>query len=405
MNLVATRSGASAVRKLDVLLKSATESGDVPGVVAMATTAQATIYQGAFGTRRLGAARPMAIDTVDWIASMTKPLTSVAAMQLVEQGRLQLDAPAERWAPELADAQVLEGFTAKGEPLLRPPRRPITLRHLLTHTAGYGYGMWSPLLARYMELTGIPATASCENAALRLPLLFDPGERWNYGINIEWVGKVIEGASGRTLGEYLKENLFVPLGMNSTGFRITPAMRKRLSRLHERDAQGVLSAGDFEVPQQPEFEMGGGGLYSTAPDYLAFVRMILNRGVGNGNRVLESATVELMSSNQMGDLRVAPMVTTNPARSNDVEFFPGVPKSWGLGFMINLEDAPTGRSAGSLAWAGLSNCYFWIDPAANVGGVCLMQILPFADSKALSLYLDFECAVYQALQAHVRELP
>jgi CubicO group peptidase (beta-lactamase class C family) len=398
MSAIPSRDSASPGRQVDALLKRAADAGDVPGVVAMATAGDATIYQGAFGTRRLGAARPMAIDTVVWIASMTKPVTSAAAMQLVEQGRLQLDEPAARWAPGLAAVQVLEGFDAKGAPLLRPPKRPITLRHLLTHTSGYGYGMWSPLLARYMELTGIPGTASCENAALQLPLLFDPGSRWNYGINIEWVGKVIEGASGKTLGEYLEQNLFVPLGMDSTGFRITPAMRKRMSRLHERDAQGVLTASDFEVPQEPEFEMGGGGLYSTAPDYLAFVRMILNRGAVNGNRVLKPETVDLMSRNQMGDLRVVPMVTTNPSRSNDAEFFPGVPKSWGLGFMINHEAAPTGRSAGGLAWAGLSNCYFWIDPATSVGGVYMTQILPFADAKSLPLFLEFETAVYRSLR-------
>ena len=381
--------------QVDALLKRATDAQDVPGVVAMATADNATIYEGAFGTRRLGAAKPMAVDTVVWIASMTKPITSTAAMQLVEQGRLQLDEPAARWAPGLADAQVLEGFDAKGGPILRPPKQPITLRHLLTHTSGCGYGMWSPLLARYMELRGIPGTASCQNAALRLPLLFDPGGRWNYGINIEWVGKAIEGASGMSLGEYLRANLFDPLGMDSTGFRITPAMRKRMSRVHERDAAGVLAAGDFEVPQDPEFEMGGGGLYSTAPDYLAFMRMILNRGSGNGNRMLKPETVELMSRNHMGDLHVTPLVTTNPSRSNDAEFFPGVPKGWSLGFMVNHETAPTGRSAGSLAWAGLSNCYFWIDPMRNMGGVCLTQILPFADVKALPLFLDFETAVYQ----------
>lgn len=397
MSAVASRSYGSLKQQVDALLKRATDAGDVPGVVAMAAEGDSTIYEGAFGTRRLGAVRPMAIDTVAWIASMTKPVTSTAAMQLVERGRLQLDEPASRWAPGLAAVQVLEGFDASGAPRLRPSKRPVTLRHLLTHTSGYGYGMWNAPLARYMELMNLPGTASCENAALRLPLLFDPGERWNYGINIEWVGKAIEGASGRTLGEYLRENLFAPLGMDSTGFRITPAMRKRMSRLHERDAGGVLTAGDFEVPQEPEFELGGGGLYSTAPDYLAFMRMILNRGAGNGSRVLKPETVELMSRNHIGDLRVVPMVTTNPARSNDAEFFPGVPKSWGLGFMISHEPAPTGRSAGSLTWAGLSNCYFWIDPARRFCGVYLTQILPFADTKSLPLFLDFETAVYRSM--------
>src|SRR5258708_16344708 len=328
---------------------------------------------------------------------MTKPITSAGVMQLVEQGRIGLDDVMGRWVPELASAQVLQGFDATGSPRLRAPKRPITLRHLLTHTSGYGYGMWNEPLARYMEWTGLPATSSCQNAALRLPLLFDPGDRWNYGINIELAGKVVEAVSGKKLGVYLQENLFDPLGMDSTGFRISPSMRKRKARLHERDADGALTAGDFEVPQEPEFEMGGGGLYSTAADYLAFVRMILNKGVGNGNRVLKVETVDLMSRNQMGDLRVVPMVTTNPSRSNDAEFFPGVPKSWGLGFMINHETAPTGRSAGSLTWAGLSNCYFWIDPATGVGGVYMTQILPFADAKSLPLFLEFETAVYRSL--------
>jgi methyl acetate hydrolase len=384
-------------QQADSMLRRAIEAGDVPGVAAMACTRNATFYEGAFGTRRLGVNKPMTTDSVVWIASMTKPITSAGAMQLVEQGRIGLDDAMGRWVPELASVQVLEGFDATGSPRLRAPKRPITLRHLLTHTSGYGYGMWNEPLARYMEVTGLPATSSCQNAALRLPLLFDPGERWNYGINIELAGKVIEAVSGKKLGVYLKESLFDPLGMDSTGFRISPSMRKRMARLHERGADGALAAGDFEVPQEPEFEMGGGGLYSTAADYLAFVRMILNKGEGNGDRVLKSETVELMSRNNMGELRVVPMRTVNPLRSNDAEFFPGVPKSWGLGFMLNHDKAPTGRSAGSLAWAGLSNCYFWIDPVAGIGGVYMTQIMPFADVKSLPLFLDFETAVYRSL--------
>ncbi len=384
-------------QQADAMFGRAVAAGAVPGVVAMAIADDATIYEGAFGSRRLGSDRPMTLDTVVWIASMTKPLTSAAAMQLVEQGRLELDEPAARRVPELASVQVLEGFDAHGRPLLRAPRRPVTLRHLLTHTAGYGYGIWNAPVARYLEATGLPTTATCRNEALGLPLLFDPGERWNYGIGLDWAGKLIEAASGRRLGEYLRDNLFAPLGMDSTGFRITPAMRKRMSRLHERGADGTLAAGDFEVPQEPEFELGGGGLYSTAPDYLKFMRMILDRGTGNGNRVLQAQTVAAMSRNQIGELRVGPMITLDPARSNDVEFFAGVPKGWGLGFMINHETAPTGRGAGSLSWGGLSNCYFWIDPASRVGGVYLSQVMPFADVHSLPLFLDFEAAVYRSL--------
>jgi CubicO group peptidase (beta-lactamase class C family) len=384
--------------KIDTLLANAVVSGDVPGVVAMATGRTGLLYAGAHGQRTLGAHTPMTLDTVVWIASMTKALTGAAAMQLVERGQLELDAPASAWVPELGSVQVLEGFDVAGAPRLRPPVRPITLRHLLTHTAGYGYPVWSEALARYHEVQGLPSTSTCRNAALLAPLLFDPGERWNYGINIEWAGKMIEAVSGQRLGIYLAQHLLEPLGMTSTAFKITTAMRSRLAKVHERAADGSLSAIEFEVPQEPEFELGGGGLYSTAGDYLRFVRMILDNGKSStGERLLAPETVDLMSRNHIGELAVVKLQSCMPNRSNDAEFFPGTVKRWGLTFMINEEAAPTGRSAGSLAWGGLANTYFWIDRTRGVGGVYLTQILPFADSRSLPLYLEFEKTVYQAL--------
>jgi CubicO group peptidase (beta-lactamase class C family) len=227
--------------------------------------------------------------------------------------------------------------------------------------------------------------------------MFDPGERWLYGINIDWAGKMVEAVSGEPLGVYLHENLFSPLGMDTTAFKITPQMRARLAKVHQRGDAGQLTPIDFEMTQDPEFEMGGGGIYSTAGDYLMFVRMILNRGKGNGNRVLKPETVDLMSRNAMGDLKVTLLKTIIPPLSHDAEFFPGMPKSWGLSFMINEETAPTGRPAGSLAWAGLANTFFWIDPKTGVGGVYLSQVLPFVDSRTLSLFYGFEKTVYQSL--------
>jgi methyl acetate hydrolase len=380
----------------DALLGTAAEAGDVPGVIATATNRDGTLYEGAFGQRVLGQDGPMTIDTVVWIASMTKALTGTAVMQLVEQGKLELNSPASRWVPELADAQVLIGWD-NDQPVTRPPKRPITLRHLLTHTAGFAYDLWSVDLIRYEKVKGVPGIISCQNAALRTPLLFDPGERWEYGINIDWAGKMVEAVSRQRLGVYLQENLFNPLGMSSTAFKITPDMRSRLAKIHMRGDDGRFAPTDIEIPQEPEFEMGGGGLYSTAGDYLTFVRMILNRGTGNGNRVLKAETVDLMSRNAMGDLKVRMLRTANPPLTNDAEFFPGMPKNWGLSFMINEERAPTGRSAGSLAWAGLANTYFWIDPRKGVGGVYLTQVLPFADTKALPLFYAFEKSVYQSL--------
>ena len=386
---------ASRKSRIDAALHRAVEAGDVPGVVAMATDRQSVIYEGAFGKRVLGQPAPMTTDTVAWIASMTKAVTGAAAMQLVEQGKLDLDAPAAKVVPAIGAAQVLEGFDASGQPRTRAPKRPITLRHLLTHTAGFGYDIWNADLAKYQEAKGVPGIISCQNAALTTPLLFDPGDRWYYGINIDWAGKMVEAVSGQKLGAYLQKNIFDPLGMTSTAFKITPDMRARIAKIHQRGDNDALEPQlELEIPQEPEFEMGGGGLYSTARDYLQFVRMILNRGKAGGAQVLKSETVDLMSRNNMGDSRVTLLTTAAPPLSNDAEFFPGVSKSWGLSFQINEEKAPTGRPAGGLMWAGLANSYYWIDPSTGIGGVYLTQILPFADKKSLPLYYDFEAAFY-----------
>jgi CubicO group peptidase (beta-lactamase class C family) len=381
--------------EVDTLLRTAAVAGDVPGVVATATNREGTIYEGGFGSRVLGEPAEMSPDTVVWIASMTKALTGTAAMQLVEQGKLELDAPASNVLPELGEAMVLEGFDEDGQPLTRTPKRPITLRHLLTHTAGFAYEFWNADVVSYQQVKGLPPIISCQHETLRLPLHFDPGDRWEYGISIDWAGKMVEAVSGKKLGAYLSENVFSPLGMNDTAFRITPAMRQRLAKIHQRGEDGSLTPIDAEIPQDPEFEMGGGGLYGTAVDYLKFVRMVLNRGRAGAEQVLKPETVDLMSRNAMGDIQVRMLQTVAPALSNDAEFFPGMPKGWGLSFMINYEQAPTGRSAGSLAWAGLANTYFWIDPTRELGGVYATQIFPFADEKSLPLFFEFEKAVYQ----------
>jgi CubicO group peptidase (beta-lactamase class C family) len=329
---------------------------------------------------------------------MTKAITSTAAMQLVERGKLTLDGPISEVLPELRSPQVLEGFDSAGEPKLRPAKRPITLRHLITHTAGFGYDIWNPDLLRYQEKKGIPGIISCQNLALTMPLTFDPGEKWEYGINIDFIGKAVEKVSGKTLEVYFRENLFEPLGMKDTGFKLTPDRRARLVGMHARQADGSLQPMPFEIPQEPEFFMGGGGLYGTAADYLAFERMFLNEGrAANGKQVLKPETVKMAAQNQMGDLNVRLLKTAIPPYSNDAEFFPGMVKKWGLGFMINTERVPGGRSAGSLTWAGLGNTYFWIDPTKEIAGVILTQLVPFADGKVLSIYDRFEKAVYSSL--------
>ncbi len=383
--------------RIDRVLTDAVTRGDVPGVVAMAVTPDGGTYQGAFGRRDLSRPDAMTADTVFWIASMTKALVSAAAMQLVEQGKVTLDQDLGEILPALAKPQVLEGWDASGAPRLRPARAPVTLRRLLTHTAGFSYEMWNADIVRYQQHAGIPGIISCENRALTTPLIADPGTKWAYGINIDYAGKLVEALSGQRLDAYLAAHLFAPLGMTETGFKIRPDQRPRLAAMHARAPEdGSLAPIPFEIPQEPEFHMGGGGLYSVARDYLAFCRMILNRGELDGARVLRPETVALMSQNQMGALDVTRLVTVAPASTNDAEFFPGMVKKWGLGFMINTGQVPGARAAGSLTWAGLANTYFWIDPTNGVAGVILTQILPFADPAVLRLYDAFEAEIYRA---------
>ncbi|MDF1722017.1 MAG: serine hydrolase [Minwuia sp.] len=385
-------------QQLDALLQTATESHAVPGVSAVVTNSNGNTYAGAFGERVKGSGDRMTTDTVVWIASMTKAITGAAAMQLVEQGRLDLDAPARDTVSDIGGLQVLDNFDPDGQPVLRAPKSDITLRQLLTHSAGCTYDMWSADIQKFMQVSGTPPIISCMNAALNLPLMFDPGTNWDYGTGIDWAGKMVEQVSGQTLGAYMADNLFAPMGMDSTAFRMTDDMRGRMAKIHARTEDDQLVAQmDLEIPQDPEFEMGGGGLYGTVEDYAKFVRMILNKGQAGGNQVLKPETVAMMSVNQMGDNRVSRLVSAEAGFTNDAEFFPGIEKTWGLSFMINEQQAPTGRSAGSLAWAGLANSYYWIDPVKGIGGVYATQILPFADVKSLPLFLEFEKTVYDNL--------
>ena len=378
---------------IDDILQAAVAKGDVPGVVAMATDGGHTLYEGAFGVRKLGEGAPMTLDSIFWIASLTKAVTSVAAMQLVEQGRVSLDEPLGAILPKLADLQVLEGFDPAGQPILRPAKRPVTLHDLLTHTSGFVYEMWNANLGRYVSATGKPGAASGLNAGLEMPLAFDPGERWEYGIGVDWAGKLVEAVSGQTLGAYFADHITGPLGMSDTQFGRPDS--DRVVTIHNRNAAGVLRAGSSGRPAKPELESGGGGLYSTAPDYLKFLAMLLRGGDG----ILRPETVATMGRNQIGTLDVSRMQTVMPPMSNDAEFFPGMVKGWGYGFVINNEAGHAGRAANSLAWAGLANCYYWIDPTHRVAGVIMTQILPFADPAVLALLDAFESGVYGHLRA------
>ena len=385
--------------QIDQILRQKCEAKEIPGVVAMAATGSEVIYQGAYGRRDLSKDDAMTVDSVFWIASMTKAITAAGAMQLVEQGKLLLDAPIGKLLPDLAAPQVLEGFDAQGEPKLRPAKNPITLRHLMTHTAGFCYDLWNADMVKYLEKTGLPGITTCKNDALKTPIMSDPGTRWEYGTNIDFVGKAIETVTGTRLDAYLRDNIFAPLGMNDTGFKITDSQRQRLVGMHARGEGGALAPIPFELEQAPEFHMGGGGLYGTAGDYIKFTQMILNKGRGNGNQVLKPETVASMGQNHIGDLDMTKIISALPAFTNDVDLYPDMVKKWGLSFLINTAKTPEGRSPGSLAWAGLANTYFWIDPSRDVTGVILMQLLPFVDKQCLEAFAGFERGVYAGLDA------
>ena len=374
--------------------------GDVVGAAAQVVAGDDILAAAAAGERSAEpGAGPMTLDTVCWIASMTKAITGTAAMQLVERGELLLDEPASSVLPNLAEAGVLEGFDDGGRPVVRPARGPITLRHLLTHTAGFGYQFWNELLLRYQQTTGTHSITSGElvRRAEPVPALFDPGERWMYSISIDFVGRMVEQVTGQRLDDYFEEHILGPLGMDSTGFALSDDMRARRAVLHRRLADGSLAVADRAPSPESEHPSGGGGLYSTVEDYCRFLQMILGRGSRDGVEVLRPETVDQMTVNNIGDLRVVALPSAMPELTHDAEFFPGVEKTWGLTFQINQEPLPTGRPAGGLMWAGIANSYFWIDMDNQVAGAYLSQQLPFADARAYQLYTDIETATYDHL--------
>lgn len=388
---------AALAARLDPVVQGAPTAGrGVPGVIAGATTRDGDAYLGASGVRDLSTGEPMTTDDVFAIFSTTKAIVATAALQLYEAGELDLRAPAGEYAPYLSEVQVLEGFDHAGNQILREPKRPVTAHDLLTHTAGFGYDFFNEQYARLASEHGLPNVTACTMEALRSPLLFDPGSDWEYGSNIDWLGQVVEGITGKRLGEVFAERIFKPLGMTSTSFAPDAGMVSRRAAMHQREPDGTLTPmSDFALPNPPEVDCGGHGLYGTVGDYLKFIRMWLNDGAADsGFQVLRPNTVEFAAQNHLGDMKIKAFTGVIPTLSNDAEFFPGQPKSWSYSFMVNDEEAPTGRPAGALGWAGLANSYYWIDRQNGLGGYWATQILPFADADSFGGYMNFESAAY-----------
>jgi methyl acetate hydrolase len=383
----------------DILNKVVTSQPRVPGVVAMVTDRESNIYEGAAGVRRLDGDTAMTTDDVFAIFSTTKAITATAALQLVEEGKLDLDAPAADYAPDIGTLKVIEGFDDAGEPILRDPKRPVTTKHLLLHTAGFGYDFFSETYNRLAQEKGQPSVITASKASIMTPLQFDPGDKWEYGTNMDWAGQVVEGITGKRLGEVFQSRIFEPLGIEDMTFELNDSLRARLAGMHARGENGSLAPMDFELPDKPEIHMGGHGLYGTVKDYMKFIRMWLNDGMGANGRVLKPETVAMAEKNHLGEKKIGKLPGVIPSISNDAEFFPSLSKSWSYSFMVNDGEAPTGRPAGALGWAGLANLFYWIDRANGFGGFWATQILPFGDPVSFSGYIDFESAFYASLRS------
>ena len=390
---------------VDAALRSGTDSGRIPGAVGAAGDSNRVLYAGASGYSNVESKTPMAVDSIGLIASMTKPITSVAAMQQVEQGRIELDGLVADYLPRFADVQVLEGFDARDKPVLRPPASPVTVRQLLTHTAGYVNEIWDSNAVRYARLGYVPSRLQGGAGFLMAPLAFDPGTSWRYSISTDVLGVLVEQVSGLPLDEYFRKHIFDPLEMRDTFFRAPEDRRPRIATVYARRPDGRLQPTPGSRAGNT-FLSGGGGLMSTVGDYVRFMRALLRGGELDGHRILESATVETMGRNHIGRIVASgPERTAVPELSNDFGLVPDADNRFGLGFLIFGKDRPGGHSAGTLTWGGLYNTYFWIDRSRDLCGVLLTQVLPFYDTEVLQLYGRFERAVYGAFRPGRRQEP
>lgn len=371
------------------MFEEAFASANLPCAVGMIVDRDGVRYAKALGVTAVAGGAPVREDTPFQIASMTKALATVAALQQVETGRLTLDGPIGDILPDLAGARVLTGFGADGQPQTRPAARPITLRHLLTHTAGFGYFFIHPELLQYFAAVGMPEPGSM--AGIRTPLLYDPGDNWEYSVSIDWAGLAVEAVTGGKLGDYMAQHLFAPLGMTATGFH--DSLPAGAAKVHVRDENGALTVQEMFLGGG-EYHNAGGGLIGTAPDYARFVRMVLNGGELEGRRVLGPEMIAEMSRNQIGSIRAGYMGSAMPHLAPPFDGFPDQHTGWTLGFLTNPEPGPNGRSAGSLNWAGIFNSYYWIDPAKGVGGVFMSQLSPFGDPGAMACFGALERMAY-----------
>jgi CubicO group peptidase (beta-lactamase class C family) len=367
--------------QLDSIVKNAVATKAVPAVVAMVATRNGIVYRQAVNTSE---------DTIFAIASMTKPVTSVAVMQLVEAGKVRLDSPAATYLKELADVQVLESGR------LRAPRSAVTIRQLLTHTSGFTYEFMHKDVAEFASKGKVASMTAGGDGFLKAPLVADPGVGWEYGISTDWLGRLVETISGQTLEQYFQRHIFEPLAMKDSTFTVAPAKQSRLASVYQREPDGSLKKVAASPFKPSQFLSGGGGLYSTAADYLKFSRALLSGGELNGRRILKGETVAMMGSNQIGDLAMKPFKSLIPQLATDGAVLPGELDKFGFGFGINSGAVPKGRGTNTMAWAGIFNTFFWIDREKGICAVLMTQMSPGLDEGPRKLLEDFDRAVYSA---------
>ncbi len=382
---------------IDAVLRDAVQAGAVPHVAAIAADRDGIVYEGAAGVRIAGESdAPVTTSTQFHIMSMTKVVVTAAALQQTERGELDLNAPVDTYCPQFAGVQVLDGFDGD-TPRLRAPASRATVRQLITHTTGLGYWFWNEELARYEKVTGIPNVVPGNAAAFKAPMLFDPGTRFNYGINTDWLGKVAEAVAGTTLDVVVKENITGPLGMNDTMFLLDARRKDNAVTVHVKNEAGRWTSAGFICNfDSPDWWPAGHGLSSTPRDYIRFERMLLRGGELGGERILRQETVDAMFSNQIGDLDFpAEIPSADPAVTGPLRVGPGF--TWGYGLLLNTMDIPGRRRAWTGAWAGLFNTHFFIDRATGICASIYTNSLPFITDEAWKLYGDFESALYASL--------
>lgn len=378
--------------ELDDLIRAAVAREDMPFAVAMIGNSRGTVWSASAGRSSPG--REASADTVFRVFSMTKAIGGLAAMLLVERGKLSLDTEVESILPEFSELRLIESFGPNG-PVLRKPARRATVRHLATHTSGFSYEFWNALVPQYQQASGSPSILAGTKASMFYPLTFEPGERWDYGIGIDWLGLVVQAVDGRRIDQFCREEILQPLAMHDTAFEPDPAWLDRLAAVKIRGEDGRFA--DFEIapPPNPEVYGMGHALYATAGDYLRFLRMVLNRGTLDGCRLLSESSVATMLCNHIGTLQVAPLKSTAPPLSADVDLLPGTRKTHGITFMRFEEGAPGMRGPGSHGWAGVLNTHYWIDPARDIAAVLMTQSLPFGEPRFMATYEAFERAAYR----------